>query len=186
MAEQMSVSSQEHGLVRVFAVDLPAEDIAAFKERTLSGDQERWPLRSALGATYLDEDFIELFDVADLEELGLSGYMAQGLGIAADEITEARRQLDTVEGYVLIVLSKAFDGVKQTLTPRRPLRWIGTFKEEGAGVQFKPLQSEAAKGSVSDTPNAKTKNPHLMVMAAILALPILITLIALIVWLIAW
>lgn len=186
MPEQMKIKAQEHGLIRLFAVDLPPESIQTFQTRQFGeGDQDIWPLRDALGATYLDEDFIELFDVADLEELGLAGYMQQGLGIAQQDINEARAQIDQITGHVLIVLSNAFDGLAQDLTPNAPLRWIGTFTEEGSPVQFKPLQSAAAKGSVAETKPAKTQNPHLTLLAAIAALPILIGLIALLVWLVA-
>lgn len=184
MPEQMKVKAQEHGLIRIFAVDLPSEEIKAFKSRTFEGDEDKWPLRYALGATYLDEDFVECFDIADLEELGLAGYMTQGLGIAQADVAEARAQIDQLSGHVVIVLSNAFDGIEQTLSTRAPLKWIGTFKEEGAAVQFKPLQSEAAKGSVAETPDAKARNPHLTLLAAIVALPILIGLLSLIFWLI--
>ncbi|UZD90205.1 hypothetical protein [Cognatishimia activa] len=184
MPEQMKVKAQEHGLIRIFAVDLPPEEADRFDHRTFDDDLGTWPLRDALGADYLDEDFIEFFDVADLEELGLAGYMVQGLGIARKDVDEVRAQIDQISGHVLIVLSNAFDGFEQTLNPKAPLRWIGTFEEEGADVQFKPLKSAAAKGSVAETPPAKASNPHLMVLTAIVALPVLIGLIALIVWLV--
>lgn len=185
MPEQMKIKAQEHGLIRIFAVDLHPEETIAFKERQFVEDDESWPLKDALGATYLDEDFIEFFDVADLEDLGLAGYMVQGLGIAEKDVDEARAQIEQITGPVLIVLSNAFDGLEQVLTPKSPLRWVGTFKEEGAAVQFKPLQSAAAKGSVAETKPDKAYNPHLTVLAAIVALPILIGLVALIVWLVA-
>lgn len=184
MPEQMKVKAQEHGLIRLFTVDLPPEEIEAFQSRQFGEDNDHWPLRDALTATYLDEDFIEFFDVADLEELGLAGYMVQGLGIAQKDVDEVSAQIDQISGHVLIVLSNAFDGFVQTLNPKIPLRWIGTFEEEGADVQFKPLKSAAAQGSVAETPQAKASNPHLMILAAIVALPVLIGLFALIVWLV--
>jgi len=184
MPEQMSVKAQEHGLIRIFSVDLPADQIDNFQDRTYDDDADGWPLRDALTAKYLDEDFIECFDVAVLEELELTGYMIQGLGISQKDVDEVRTQIENISGHVLVVLSNAFGGFAQELSPQAPLKWIGTFKEEGAEVKFQPLKSDAAQGSVADTPNAKTSNPHLMVLAAIVALPILIGLFALLVWLV--
>lgn len=185
MPERMTIIAQEHGLIRLFAIDLPPEQIEGFKERRFDGEAHRWPLKDALTATYLDEDFVECFDVAVLEELGLAGYMVQGLGIAQKDVDDVRAQIESISGHVLIVLSNAFDGVEQTLSPKPPLRWIGTFQEEGTKVQFKPLQSKTTERSVSETPNAKPTNPHFAVIAAIIALPVLFGLVALIVWLAA-
>ncbi|MEE2944519.1 MAG: hypothetical protein VX444_05040 [Pseudomonadota bacterium] len=184
MSEQMKVSQHEHGLVRIFVIDLSAEEIDGFRSRSFSEEDDHWPLRDALGATYLDEDFIEVFDVADLEDLGLYGYMRQGLGVSAADLADMKPQIDAISGHVLVVLSSAFDGFEQTLHARAPLLWLGTFKEETAPVQFKPLASEAARGSVADTPPPKTNNPHLTLLAAIVALPIIIGLLALLAWLV--
>ena len=184
MSEKMKVSQHEHGLVRIFAIDLSAEKIDAFRERRFSDDDDTWPLRDALCATYLDEAFIEVFDVAELEDLGLHGYMRQGLGISEADLADMKLQIDAISGHVLVVLSSAFDGFEQTLHAKTPLRWIGTFKEETAPVKFKPLASEAARGSVADTPPPKSNNPHLTLLAAIVALPIIITILALLAWLV--
>ena len=184
MSEQMKVSQHEHGLVRIFAIDLPAEEIDGFRTRSVTEDDDRWPLRDALGATYLDEDFIEVFDVADLEDLGLHGYMRQGLGISEADLADMKPQINAISAHVLVVLSNAFDGFEQSLNAKTPLRWIGTFKEETAPVQFKPLTSNAARGSVADTPPQKTNNPHLTLLAAIVALPIVIAILALLAWLV--
>lgn len=166
---RMQVKSGERGLVRLFAVDLPSEEIPSFSSRSKPGN---WPLRDALGAMHLDEAFVECFDVADLEELGLVGYMSEGLGLPEAELQQDAARLSGLKGYVLIVLSAAFDSTAQTLTPRAPLRWIGTYAEETAPVSFDPLPSDAAKGIITpETP--KHANPHLTVLWAVLALPVL-------------
>lgn len=180
MTDKMQIKANEHGLIRLFAVDIPPEDPPAFNAQSAIG----WPLQNALGAAQLNADFVECFDVSDLEELGLAGYMAQGLGIAEQDIAEARVQIDAIKGPVVIVLSKAFDGIAQDLSPKAPLKWIGTFQEDSPEVQFKPIASAAAKGSLSDTAPPKKTNPHLTLLAAIVALPFLVGVIALIAWLV--
>ncbi|WP_270727054.1 hypothetical protein [Shimia sp. Alg240-R146] len=171
----MRVSASEHGLVRLFAVDLPSEDIDAFRETVSDADGEviDWPLLSALGAYELDEDYIELFNVRDLEGLGLPGYMVQGLGISETDVREDGNRLSTQRGWVLVVLSSAFGRTEQTLSPRRPLRWLGTYKEEGTRARYDPLPSAAAKGAPLTPPStpARRANPYKTVLLAILALP---------------
>lgn len=173
----MQVSSSERGLVRLFAVDVPPEEIEAFRTQVIGVDGAllSWPLKEALGFTYLDEDFIELFPVSDLEEMGLTGYMIEGLGIAQKDVAEDATRLTAQKGWVLIVLSAAFDGVAQTLSPKAPLRWIGTYKEDGAPVHFEPLPDASAKGPAptqGTVPPAPSSNPHLTLLLAILALPL--------------
>lgn len=167
---RMEVTSTERGLIRLFALDLPPEEIAAF---AAPGPQGRWPLRDSLGASDLDQDHVECFDIADLEELGLGGYMTEGLGIAADEIARDGARLANLSGPVVIVFSAAFAGIAQTLTPRAPLRWIGTYREDSAPVRFQPLPDASARGNLAPARSAPANNPHLTLLWAILALPVL-------------
>lgn len=166
---RMEVKASEHGQIRLFTVDLPPDEVASF---STPEDETGWPLQDALGATRLDEDFVELFDVADLEELGLTGYMTEGLGIAETEVRQDAPRLNAINGHVLILFSSAFAGIAQTLTPRAPLRWIGTYSEQKAPVTFEPLPAKTASGTVVPDGSAPN-NPHLTVLWAVLALPIL-------------
>lgn len=182
----MQVSATERGLVRLFAVDLPGEEIENFRTPKINSDGElaEWPLDDALGFSFLDEDFIELFPVSDLEDLGLTGYMVEGLGIAQKDVDEDAARLTAQKGWVLVVLSAAFGGVAQTLTPKSPLRWLGTYREEGAPVHFEPLPDESAKGQAptqTETPPAAF-NPHLSLLLALLALPVVALILGLLVW----
>ncbi|MBO9474265.1 hypothetical protein J7413_12005 [Shimia sp. R10_1] len=174
----MRVSATEHGLVRLFAVDLPPEQIAQFRDMPDdSEDSADWPVAKALGATTLDAEFVELFDLRDLEDLGLTGYMVEGLGIAAADVKEDAARLASQKGWMLVVLSSAFEGVAQTLTPKSPLRWIGTYKEETAPVQFSLLPDASAKGAPlppedDPTPAPAPRSPYLTLLVALVALPL--------------
>ena len=178
----MRVSSSERGLVRLFSVALPAEDIQAFRDPTAT----TWPLLDALGATALDMDHVELFDVSDLEDLGLSGYMVEGLGIAQRDVDEDAARLTNQTGWVLMVRSAAFEGVAQDLSAKAPLTWIGSYAEEGAPVRFEALPNRGAKGinpPPETAPAQQPRNPYLTVLIALLVLPLLAALIGgLIVW----
>ncbi|SHI95257.1 hypothetical protein SAMN05444000_10431 [Shimia gijangensis] len=169
----MEVTPTENGLIRLFSVDLPPEEITLFRTRSFDkdGEQSSWPLWDALDPTYLDEDFIEFCDIASLEDLGLTGYMTEGLGVSEVDVAQDAARLSAITGHVLIVFSSAFDGIAQTLTPRAPLRWIGTYREDKAPVVFAPLPSEAAKGILAPAAPAHP-SPHLTLIWALLALPI--------------
>ncbi|MDP2493295.1 hypothetical protein Q8W25_04660 [Shimia thalassica] len=169
----MQVSETEFGLIRIFSVDEPESGSALF-DHDLNSEDCLNLVQSALGATHLDPDYGELFAVADLEEVGLRGYMVQGLGIAEADVTQDALRLDALSGTVLIVLSKAFGGHAQELSPKSPLRWVGTYREEKAPVHYEPLPSSGSVGVVEEPPHPHQPNPHLNVLWAVLALPILL------------
>lgn len=178
MSEKFDVSATEMGLVRLFKIDLPPEEIDAF------GDDSDGPgaLETALGVQYLDRGFVDLFPVDNLEGVGLAVYMVEGLGVSEAEVDPVREQLNTIEGHVLVVLSRAFGGEAATLTPNAPLRWIGTFVEDRAAVQFEPLSSDAAE--MTPTPEAKRKpsDAAMSGRVATVALLVLFALTFLVVW----
>ena len=175
MTDRITIKPTEHGVVRVFAVDLTPEEIKPFNRRNGS-----WPLQQALGADTLDPDHLELFPVEDLDELGLARYLEEGHGIDADEISEMRQRLGGLSGHVLIVKSRAFGGTAQTLEPRAPLRLIASFNEDRAPVSFDPLPAEGARGTTGGKP---PPSPAAMSgRVASIALLVLFLLVAVVVW----
>ena len=175
MTDRIHVKASEHGVVRVFDVDLPAEQVKAFNRRNGT-----WPLQDALGADTLDPDHVDLIAVEDLDELGLSGYLAEGLGISADDLRDMRGPLDALSGHVLIVTSRAFAGQDQTLSPRAPLHLVATFTEDRPPVSFDPLPSQAARGTTGGKP--APSDAAMSGRVASIALLVLFLLVALVVW----
>lgn len=171
MSDRFEIRANETGLVRLFQIDLPPDEIESF-----SGDLHN--LQLALGAKWLDAEYVEVFSASDLKGLGLAGYMTEGLGIAAADLTSEKARLDALQGHMLVVLSKAFDGVEQVLTPKAPLRWVGTYAEEAANITFEPLPDESAKGVA---PAMDKKVPSQAAMQGKVATLVLIFL-ALFVW----
>ncbi len=165
----MEISANETGLIRVFSVDLPAQELDAFRTGAPTA------LEQALGTDTLDPAYVELFNIDDLEELGLRGYMREGLGVAETDLAEDAARLGALTGPVLILLSKAFRGEARTLSPRAPLRWVGTWHEEKAPVSFEPMPCYSPDGRL--TPRGETRpemTPHTRLLFAIFALPILL------------
>jgi hypothetical protein len=174
VTDRMEISAHAHGLVRVFGLDLEPDEVKAFAAEGAEG----WPLQDALGAEALDPDRVEVFPVRDLEGLGLSGYLRDGLGVDEDDIGADAARLDSVTGHVAVVTSAAFGRRPQTLTPRAPLRHLGTYREAGAGVSFAPLPAAGAEGEAIGTPGgprAATAMPRLplYLVAAIILLALL-------------
>ncbi|MWD26668.1 aspartate carbamoyltransferase catalytic subunit [Aquicoccus sp. SCR17] len=170
---KMEVKGSERGLVRVFALALPKAEAAGFvaAPEVEGGD---WPLRDALGATALDPDWVDLVHPGELDELGVAGYLTQGLGVAEGELDGARDRLGALTDPVVILPSQAFAGTAQTLTPRSPLRWIGTFQEESAAPVTERLHSDSAKRQPSHeseppAPEPASSRPGWLMPALIVA-----------------
>lgn len=129
--------------VRVFAAALTNDEMKRDKAglvQTLLGDLD------------LDPAFVELFDVADLSDIGLAGYLTDGLGVPDAALAADRARLQAVEGPVLILLSKALHGraVALRLDPR--LQLIGTYREDRPPVHFEPLPTAGTEGVLTAPP----------------------------------
>ncbi len=185
MTEALQVRKNERGVVRLFTVDKDAEGakkISIEPDWEADADDPPWPLRDALGVTYLDSDFIELFDVRDLDDLGLTGYMIEGLGIAEADVAQHRAQLEAIKGLVLLVYSSALGGFETTLRPKSPLRWVGTFVEERAPVTFEQMASDAAQGDVASETKPRPSDAAMSGRVAMVALLVLFALTAVVIW----
>lgn len=183
----MNVPAFESGVIRLFAIDLPSDQIEAFKTTSYIGDDDtKWPLKDALGATFLDEGFIEVFPVSDLEGLGLAGYLSTGNDVPIDQVDQMAQHLDLIKGHVVLVMSSAFGGFAQSLTPRSPLRHVATFFTEGTPVTFEPLPDDSAQlGSGDDAIKPAKKKPSeaaMMGRIATYALLFMFALTGLIIW----
>ena len=139
MSERIEIKPTEAGVVRVFDVDLTAQEAEAFNRRNGT-----WPLRDALGAEVLDPEHVDLIQVEDLEGVGLVGYLEEGMGVAAAELADHRPALDRLSGTVLVLGSRAFGGAAQVVRPSAPLRLVATFTEDRPPVSFDPLPDAGA------------------------------------------
>lgn len=128
-----------HG-VRVFTARLTTEDLQRDKARLVV---------ELLGDPDLDPAYVELFEVADLSGIGLSGYLTEGLGVPEPALARDRLRLDSLTGPVLILLSRALHGREVTLTPDPRLTLVGTYVEDRPPVHFEPLPTAAATGTLT-------------------------------------
>ncbi|WP_120632344.1 hypothetical protein [Ruegeria sp. EL01] len=160
----LTVSPQEHGVLRLFSLDMrPAE--AKFLREPSAVDQ-------VLGVDDLDPGQIDIFPISDLEDLGLFGYLNDGCGVSDDQLN--CDSLDTVEGWVMVVRSAAFKNRAATLQPDPRVHLIGVFTEETTNWTGGVIETESAKPY--SAPRAETNDGETShrVGSAVLALAILV------------
>ncbi len=139
----LSIPAQDHLGVHVFQAALTPEEMQRDKERLAP---------ALLGDPDLDPGYVELFDVADLSDIGLAGYLAEGLGVPDAALAADRQRLQAVQGPVLILLSKALHGREVTLALDPRLTLIGTYREDRSPVHFEPLPTAATEGVLTPPP----------------------------------
>ncbi|HEY9039468.1 MAG TPA: hypothetical protein VIN05_11085 [Roseovarius sp.] len=181
MSDKIEINAHETGIVRVFAVDIPTDEIDAFIARN-----GRWPLREALGAETLDPEHIQVFDVADLTGVGLPAYLIDGHAIPEDQIAPLRSRLEGQTGTVMVITSSAFNGTAQTLTPRAPLRLIASFSEAHTPITFGALPDASARLQQPDPetpePRKTPSDAAISGRVAMVVLLVLAVLVAVMVW----
>ena len=116
----MTLTSGDRETVHLFTVDLAEDDLWGFV--TADPDTGDFPLQDALGVASLDETQVEGAVAEDLDGIGLSGFLTEGLGVDESLIAPDRGRVDAVTGSVVIVRGAAFDGADISLTPTPPLR----------------------------------------------------------------
>lgn len=159
--------------VLIFALDMPPEQAKFLRD-------EDGALAQVLGIEHLDRDQVEIFPTADLEDLGLLGYLREGLGVSEKDLSEHGMALDGLSGWVLVLRARAFDGAETRLTPATPLRLIARLGEvktdwTAPGV----IPSAAAQPTLRTSPRA-ARNRARRIGATLFAVVML--LIALLIW----
>lgn len=120
MTDPLQVRAGERGVIRLFALDLPPEQVTFLREPGA--------LAQVLGVQTLDETQADILKPEDLGEIGLSGYLVDGAGVPPSQIAPDAARLDARKGAVLVLRSRAFDGAA-TIAPAPGVRLIGTYGE---------------------------------------------------------
>jgi len=179
----LNIPAHERNTCRVFALRLTPPEV----RRLRTGDADDAlidpvAIAALLGSSIIDAAHVEIFDVAVLADVGLTTFLTQGNGIAEVAIEADRGQLDAVEGYVLILYSKAFAGEAATLHLDPALTLIGTYAEDLPPVRFEPLPSAAATGVLPGSVKPPMSDARIGGMVATVALLVMFALAALMVW----
>lgn len=146
----MRVEPYERGRLHVFAVNRPKSEIANVFEPAETGADRLQPkaelLADLTGFNGLEPAGAELIPLADLEGLGLSGYLIEGLDIPAANLEGSKRKLDALEGYALLLSSHAFQGRSFALAENASLTHIVSLTQPGTDWSSAgAIETEAAR-----------------------------------------
>ena len=164
----IDVPARERGVVRVFALSLTDAQVTALKDSPEA-------IAEALGTgEMLDGDHVVFVPMADIAEIGLSGYLIDGAGIPEDQIGPDRAKLDALGGWVLVLYSLAFADRPATLRPASSLTLIGTYGETRTDwSESAPLTADSATPHTAP-PETVKKRPSDAAMSGRIATIVLI------------
>lgn len=120
MSDPLTIPAGEIGVLRLFALDMPREQVKFLRDEPAA-------LADLLGVGTINAADVEIFPVSDLDELGLPGYLREGHAIPEDQIAPDHDRLQAQTGYVMVLHSRAFGGQETTLAPAAALVPIGTY-----------------------------------------------------------
>lgn len=148
---QITVPAHEHGIVRVFSLSMSADQAQSLRN-------SRQAQKDALGLKQLDPRGVEVFQVSDLADIGLHGYLREGVDADEAGLTRDRTKLRALEGWVMLVYSSAFEGREVAFTPTPELTLIGAYGQTKIDRSQIDIDSEAAK-PYSGTPTLTPPQP---------------------------
>ena len=148
MTQTIDVPAFEHGVVRVLTGRFPSEAaLEAYATPEGAAEGAPWPLREELGADALDPRGIEAFALANLDGMGLPGYLRTAYGVSGREASDP--MLAQAEGHAILIASRAFGGRARTLRVPERLRYLGAFHDAEAAPGAAPPLGEAKGGAAS-------------------------------------
>jgi hypothetical protein len=147
MGSVIHIPEGERGRIRVFSLGMRPEQARFLREPGA--------LAQVLGIDDIDLDHVEIFPLRDLEDLGLAGYLAEGCGIPADDIAPDREALDALEGHVLLLRSRAFQGAETRLTPASQIHPVATYAEPDPKWSAQKVTSDSARPQPRLSPRAR-------------------------------
>lgn len=176
MSDALTVPPGETGKVRVFALNMPAEQVNFLHEPGAVAD--------ILGVDRLDTAHVDIFALRDLEELGLPGYLIEGCDVPAVQIAPDRARLKALRGHVLVVHSRAFDGQAENLAPAAALDLVAIYDVTPTDWSARtPIDTDSARRRAGSAQSPRAERARARRIGSGIFLVFMI-LFALIVWLV--
>ncbi|MCV3270671.1 hypothetical protein [Roseobacter sinensis] len=171
MSTTIEIPPNERGVIRVFAINAPPDEI---KDQLASMPKPDLA-RQLLNSPHLDTTSVEIFPVSDLTGMGLTAYLTEGYAVEENALATDRAKLDALAGYVLLLFSESFKGASATLSPSAELTLIGSYREYRPAAGGPTIDAESARpysGTPQMTPNVPARGPagSAMVVLAIIVL----------------
>lgn len=172
---QITIPRNEVGITRVFSLSMSAQE--AFHLKDDVGLQAK-----ALGVPPVNPAGVEVFSVADLGDLGLVGYLKEGVDAKAEDIARDTAKLAALDGWVMLLHSSAFAQAGATLAPVAALTHIGTYAQTAASTETIPLEAEAARAQASAPPQAPPEAVQTRTSATWIILGLVVVSAAIVLW----
>ncbi|MBE0414429.1 hypothetical protein [Yoonia sp.] len=164
----LTIPANDHGQIRVFATD------QAIAEPTAE------TLEQLFGAK-LDMTFIDVVRTADLGDMTLTDYIAQGYDMSPDAVD--KRAVNAINGTAILILSRATSGQAETLTLALGMRHVTTYSRDVRITAPVSLPDGSAKGIIGDVPaKAPKSDARIGGMIATVALIVMFALVGLMIW----
>lgn len=171
---RINIPIGELGTTRVFSLSMSAAEAQQLRD-----DGEVQTAR--LGGAPQNPQGIEVFALSDLGEMGLAGFLRDGVDARAEDIERDRIKLAALEGWVLLVHSIAYAQKGAELTPDPALTLIGTYAQTPAVMTSVKLEADAAAAYTGAVPagppevsRSRTRAGWIVLALAVLALPFLL------------
>jgi hypothetical protein len=168
----IEISAHEQGTTRLFSLSMDAPSARRVRDDV--------KLQAALlGVTQVRASGVEVFRVVDLDELGLAGYLRDGIDAQEADLTRDGAKLAALDGWVMLVHSSAFSGERVAIVPAPELTLIGTYSQQTTAAAPVEIVSEAAQpytGVAKDNPIAapKTRRAGSLVVAVLIVVATLL------------
>ncbi|MCA8882311.1 MAG: hypothetical protein KDA50_00930 [Rhodobacteraceae bacterium] len=136
----LDVAADEMGLLRLFALDTDTADGRALRTAlvTQTGPAADLVAR-ALGVASVDPWWVTLVAMKDLDDMGLTTYLADGHDVPRAQLAAAQPVLETARGSLLLVQSPAFGHRAVTLDPAPWLAPLVCFDAKRAPAPVAPM-----------------------------------------------
>ena len=169
------IPANERGILRLFALNMPAEQARFLSEPGAAAQMLGLP------GFDLDPDQVQVITLGDLDQMGLAGYLTQGFDVPADQIDQPA--LQALKGHVLLLRSRAFRDHPANLTPAPQLALVGEYTEPQANWHPAPISDDTARQSTARrTPPRTARSQARRIGSALFV--VMMTLIALVMYLV--
>mgnify|MGYP001803584583 CR=1 FL=1 len=171
----LDIPKHELGVTRVFALSMTSQEASHLRDDVVTQAK-------ALGAAPVNTNGIEVFPLSDLGDMGLAGYLREGVDANPDDLARDKAKLAALDGWVMLVHSTAYAPQGATLAPISALTLIGTYAQTAAEQPTVALEAEAAKPFTGAAPKALPERAQMRASGSWVVIALILLTIALVLW----
>ncbi|WP_010141012.1 hypothetical protein [Oceanicola sp. S124] len=147
-AEVLTLGPTDREAVFVLAVDPETPQMAPLLAPKRLNGHAGQTVAGILGLTPDQEGEVELVNPADLEGIGLAGYLIEGLGLDATGIAGDRDRLEALTAPVVLLRGRVAGLEDRVLPLPRGLSLVGRYGTTYTPIGLAPLSARAATGTL--------------------------------------